>query len=158
MTLYEIDQNIMALIDEDGEITDPEAFDALQITRSEKLEGIACWIKNLKADAAAIKAEEDALAERRRTIENKIKSLSEFLSNTLAGQKFSTPRVSVSYRTSKALEIADNDTFVAWASMFNPSLLRIKRDPDKKAITDAINGGMDVPGAQIVERKSMQVK
>lgn len=158
MTLYEIDQNIMALIDEDGEITNPEAFDELQITRSEKLEGIACWIKNLKADAAAIKAEEDALAERRRTIENKIKSLSEFLSNALAGQKFSTPRVSVSYRTSKALEIADNDTFVAWASMFNPSLLRIKRDPDKKAITDAINGGMDVPGAQIVERKSMQVK
>lgn len=158
MTLYEIDQNIMALIDEDGEITNPEAFDELQITRSEKLEGIACWIKNLKSDAAAIKAEEDALAERRHTIENKIKSLSEFLSNTLAGQKFSTPRVSVSYRTSKALEIADNDTFVAWASMFNPSLLRIKRDPDKKAITDAINGGMDVPGAQIVERKSMQVK
>ena len=158
MTLYEIDQNIMALIDEDGEITNPEAFDELQITRSEKLEGIACWIKNLKADAAAIKAEEDVLAERRRTIENKIKSLSEILSNTLAGQKFSTPRVSVSYRTSKALEIADNDTFVAWASMFNPSLLRIKRDPDKKAITDAINGGMDVPGAQIVERKSMQVK
>ena len=158
MTLYEIDQNIMALIDEDGEITNPEAFDELQITRSEKLEGIACWIKNLKSDAAAIKAEEDVLAERRRTIENKIKSLSEFLSNTLAGQKFSTPRVSVSYRTSKALEIADNDIFVAWASMFNPSLLRIKRDPDKKAITDAINGGMDVPGAQIVERKSMQVK
>ena len=158
MTLYEIDQNIMALIDEDGEITNPEAFDELQITRSEKLEGIACWIKNLKSDAAAIKAEEDVLAERRRTIENKIKSLSEFLSNTLAGQKFSTPRVSVSYSTSKALEIADNDTFVAWASMFNPSLLRIKRDPDKKAITDAINGGMDVPGAQIVERKSMQVK
>ena len=158
MTLYEIDQNIMALIDEDGEITNPEAFDELQITRSEKLEGIACWIKNLKADAAAIKAEEDVLAERRRTIENKIKSLSEILSNTLAGQKLSTPRVSVSYRTSKALEIADNDTFVAWASMFNPSLLRIKRDPDKKAITDAINGGMDVPGAQIVERKSMQVK
>lgn len=158
MTLYEIDQNIMALIDEDGMITDTEAFDALQMSRTEKIEGIACWIKNLKADAAAIKAEEDVLAERRRTIENKIKSLSEFLSNTLAGQKFSTPRVSVSYRTSKALEIADNDIFVVWASMFNPSLLRIKRDPDKKAITDAINGGMDVPGAQIVERKSMQVK
>lgn len=158
MTLYEIDQNIMALIDEDGMITDTEAFDALQMSRTEKIEGIACWIKNLKSDAAAIKAEEDVLAERRRTIENKIKSLSEFLSNTLAGQKFSTPRVSISYRTSKALEIADNDIFVAWAAMFNPSLLRIKRDPDKKAITDAINGGMDVPGAQIVERKSMQVK
>lgn len=158
MTLYEIDQNIMALIDEDGEITNPEAFNALQLSRTEKIEGIACWIKNLTADAAAIKAEEEALAERRKAIENKAKSLREFLTKTLAGEKFSTPRVSVSYRTSKALEIADNDTFVAWASMFNPSLLRIKRDPDKKAITDAINGGMDVPGAQIVERKSMQVK
>ena len=158
MTLYEIDQNIMALIDEYGEITNPEAFNALQLSRTEKIEGIACWIKNLTADAAAIKAEEEALAERRKAIENKAKSLREFLTKTLAGEKFSTPRVSVSYRTSKALEISDNDTFVGWASMYNPSLLRIKREPDKKAITDAINGGMDIPGAQIVERKSMQVK
>ena len=158
MTLYEIDQNIMSLLNEDGEITDPEAFDALQITRSEKLEGIACWIKNLNADIKAIKDEEERLKERRIHLVNKVSSLSGYLEHALNGEKFSTPRVSVSYRTSKALEIADNDIFVAWASMFNPSLLRIKRDPDKKAITDAINGGMDVPGAQIVERKSMQVK
>lgn len=47
MTLYEIDQNIMALINEYGEITNPEAFDELQISRTEKIEGIACWIKTL---------------------------------------------------------------------------------------------------------------
>lgn len=158
MTLYEIDQNILALINEDGEITNPEAFDELQISRTEKIEGIACWIKNLTSDAAAIKAEEEALADRRKVIENKAKSLREFLAKTLAGEKFSTPRVSVSYRSSKALEISDPEVFTAWAELYAPSLLRIKRDPDKKAITDAINGGMVMPNAQIVERKSMQVK
>ena len=85
MTLYEIDQNIMALIDEDGEITNPEAFNALQLSRTEKIEGIACWIKNLTADAAAIKAEEEALAERRKAIENERKSLRDCLTKTLAG-------------------------------------------------------------------------
>lgn len=114
--------------------------------------------KNLTSDAAAIKAEEEALADRRKVIENKAKSLREFLAKTLAGEKFSTPRVSVSYRSSKALEISDPEVFTAWAELYAPSLLRIKRDPDKKAITDAINGGMVMPNAQIVERKSMQVK
>lgn len=158
MTLYEIDQNIMALIDEDGEITNPEAFDALQISRTEKIEGIACWIKNLTSDAAAIKAEEEALAERRKVIENKAKSLREFLAKTLAGEKFSTPRVAISYRTSSAVEITDNVAFVDWAKSYDPSLLHIKAEPNKTAIKNALNGGMEIPLAQIVERKSMQVK
>ena len=112
MTLYEIDQNIMALIDEDGEITNPEAFDELQITRSEKLEGIACWIKNLNADIKAIKDEEERLKERRIHLVNKVSSLSGYLEHALNGEKFSTPRVAISYRTSSAVEITDNVAFV----------------------------------------------
>ena len=158
MTLYEIDQNIMALIDEDGEITDPEAFDALQITRSEKLEGIACWIKNLNADIKAIKDEEERLKERRIHLVNKVSSLSGYLEHALNGEKFSTPRVAISYRTSSAVEITDNVAFVDWAKSYDPSLLHIKAEPNKTAIKNALNGGMDIPLAQIVERKSMQVK
>ena len=158
MTLYEIDQNIMALIDEDGEITNPEAFDALQITRSEKLEGIACWIKNLNADIKAIKDEEERLKERRIHLVNKVSSLSGYLEHALNGEKFSTPRVAISYRTSSAVEITDNVAFVDWAKSYDPSLLHIKAEPNKTAIKNALNGGMDIPLAQIVERKSMQVK
>ena len=158
MTLYEIDQNIMALIDEDGEITNPEAFDELQITRSEKLEGIACWIKNLNADIKAIKDEEERLKERRIHLVNKVSSLSGYLEHALNGEKFSTPRVAISYRTSSAVEITDNDAFVDWAKSYDPSLLHIKAEPNKTAIKNALNGGMEIPLAQIVERKSMQVK
>lgn len=158
MTLYEIDQNIMSLLNEDGEITDPEAFDALQITRSEKLEGIACWIKNLNADIKAIKDEEERLKERRIHLVNKVSSLSGYLEHALNGEKFSTPRVAISYRTSSAVEITDNVAFVDWAKSYDPSLLHIKAEPNKTAIKTALNGGMEIPLAQIVERKSMQVK
>ena len=158
MTLYEIDQNIMSLLNEDGEITDPEAFDALQITRSEKLEGIACWIKNLNADIKAIKDEEERLKERRIHLVNKVSSLSGYLEHALNGEKFSTPRVAISYRTSSAVEITDNVAFVDWAKSYDPSLIHIKAEPNKTAIKNALNGGMDIPLAQIVERKSMQVK
>lgn len=158
MTLYEIDQNIMSLLNEDGEITDPEAFDALQITRSEKLEGIACWIKNLNADIKAIKDEEERLKERRIHLVNKVSSLSGYLEHALNGEKFSTPRVAISYRTSSAVEITDDGAFVDWAKSYDPSLLHIKAEPNKTAIKNALNGGMEIPLAQIVERKSMQVK
>lgn len=158
MTLYEIDENITALINDDGEITDLEAFDALQISRNEKIESIGCYIKNLTSDAVAIKAEEEALSARRKAIENKVKGLRMLLMNSLNGEKFSSPKVSISYRTSKSLEIVDDEVFTSWAAMHMPGLIRHKIEPDKKAITDMINGGYDVPMAQIVEKRNLQVK
>ena len=62
MKLYEIDREIEACIDFDtGEILDSERLDALQMERAAKLEGVACWIKNLTADAKAFREEEKAL-------------------------------------------------------------------------------------------------
>lgn len=43
MTIYDIDQNLMALVDpETGELLDVEAFARLQMAREKKLEGMAC--------------------------------------------------------------------------------------------------------------------
>ena len=72
MTIYEIDQAIMECVDiETGEIIDTEQLDKLQMERNTKLENVACWIKDLKAEAEALKAEKQALAERQRVAENK---------------------------------------------------------------------------------------
>lgn len=63
--LYEINEQILSCVDmETGEIIDADKLQDLQLAFDEKVEGIACWIKNLLSDAAAIKAEKDALAER----------------------------------------------------------------------------------------------
>ena len=61
--LYEIDKGIMECLDaETGEVIDPERLDALFMERNQKIENVACWVKNLLSDAEAIKAEKDALA------------------------------------------------------------------------------------------------
>ena len=58
MTIYEIDQAIMNCVDvETGEIIDTEQLDKLQMERDAKLENVACWIKDLKAEAEALKNE-----------------------------------------------------------------------------------------------------
>ena len=75
MTLYEIDKEIQALITEDGEIEDIERFDALAMERDKKIENIGCWVKNLDAEAASIREEEKALAERRHRLESKAERL-----------------------------------------------------------------------------------
>ena len=62
MNLYEIDQEIMNCVDmETGEIIDPARLDELQMDRDIKIENIACWIKNLYADAEAFKTEKQSL-------------------------------------------------------------------------------------------------
>lgn len=158
MTLYEIDKEIQALITEDGEIEDIERFDALAMERDKKIENVGCWVKNLDAEAAAMREEEKTLAERRRRLESKAERLKAYLDHALAGAKFESPRVAISYRKSKALEIQDEAVFKAWAKDYAPALLKVAYTIDKTGVKNYIASGAECPCAVIAERKSMQVK
>ena len=91
MTLYEIDKAIedafYSAVDPDtGEIINDEALEALnelEEARNVKIENIALFIKNLDAEASAIKAEEERLRSRRTTTENRVKWLKDYLNNML---------------------------------------------------------------------------
>lgn len=108
MNLYEINAEIMACVDEEtGEIIDTVKLDQLQMVFGEKVEGIALYIKNLAAEAAAIKAEKDKLGERQRICENKVASLKNYLQANLCGEKFKTARVLISYRKSESVVVDD---------------------------------------------------
>ena len=156
MTIYEIDAAILALTDEDGEITDIEQLDALQMEKDKKIDNVISWYKNLLAEAKAIREEEKALAERRRKLESKADRLFGWINKVLGGAKFKSARNEIKYRKSKAVVIADVDTFTAWAVSFAPSLIKIQAPPDKAAIKEYINGGGECP-AEIEERELMQV-
>lgn len=158
MTLYEIDKEIQALITEDGEIEDIERFDALAMERDRKIENVGCWVKNLAAEIEAYRAEEKALAERRKRKERMADSLKVWLDKALDGAKFESPRVAISYRKSKAVEIQDEAVFEAWAKDYAPALLKVAYTVDKTAVKDYITGGAECPCAEIAERKTMQVK
>ena len=160
MTLYEINAELLALLEqvdeETGELTcDPEQLEALAIAREAKLEGLALYVKNLSAEAAAIKAEAKALTERQKAAEYKAARARQYLSDQLHGEKFKTPKVAVTWRKSVATELSEG---VTWET-FDERFLKYK-DPEisLSAIREAIEAGETVPGAALVERQNIQIK
>ena len=157
MTLFEINKAILEFdyeIDEEtGEILNAEALDALQLARDEKIEGVGLWIKNLQAEAEAVKKEKDAMADRQRRLEKKAESLKNYLVYALQGERFSTPRIAISWRKSESVLIPDeallDDRFV--------NITMIKK-PDKKLIKDTLKAGREVPGAELITKQNLQIK
>lgn len=161
VTLYEIDRAILEVIDlETGEILDTDRLEQLQLQREQKLEGIALYIKTLAAEAAAIKAEEDALAERRKAKENRAKSLKAYLSNALAGEKFETARVRLSFRKSTSLEITDELALLSWLEKNGKDDCIKYKLPEIRGseVTKLIKAGEEVPGAALQEKQNLQLK
>lgn len=158
MNIYEINSEILKLVDpETGEISDYEAFEALNMERDEKIENVALWIKELIAEAKAIRDEEKALAERRKAAENKAERLREYLETALAGQKFKTPKVVVSYRETEVVNVSDG--FVEWAKQNAPGYLNYSDPtPSKILIKDAIKNGEKIPYATIEKNNTLQIK
>ena len=153
MNLYEINERILDCVDpETGEVVDIQMLEGLQMERDSKIENIALWIKNLLSDAEELDREKKKLAERQRTSENKARSLKEYLSRFVDGEKFKTPRVSISWRKSESVSVDDissvPDKFLNYS---DPA-------PDKTAIKKAIKSGEDVPGARLIEGKNIQIK
>lgn len=158
MTIYEIDQAILECIDlETGEIIDTEQLDKLQMEREKKLENVACWIKDLKAEAEALKAEKQALAERQKVAENKAESLKKWLAYALQGEKFKTTKCAISFRKSEAVEVTDEGLNNLMKE--HDELLTYKApEPNKTAIKQAIKDGLNVAGVQLVQNVSTIIK
>lgn len=153
MKLYEIDEAILGCIDtETGEVIDPERLTALQMERTEKIEGVALWVKDIKAEIEAVKAEKNAFADRQKALEKKLDSITEWLKTTLDGQKFSTSKAVVSFRHTESVKVED-------VFKLNENYLRYSDPtPDKAAIKKALKAGEIVEGAELVESVSMTVK
>lgn len=158
MNLYDIDRELESLLDADtGEITDFERFTQLHMARDAKIENTALYIKNLRAFARDARAEEQALADRRRTAEKKADRLESYLDSVLGGEKYASARVEIKYRKSKSVEI-DAD-FIAWAERYMPSLLRQKvPEADKAAIKNWLESYGNLEHARLIERQSMIIK
>ena len=162
MTLYEINTQIAGFefeIDENtGEILNFDALRALNMAKDEKRENIALYIKNLTAEAKAIREEEKTLAERRQAIENKAERLKLFLADDLAGEKFQTPRVACSFRKSESVAIMDEAGVISWAKLNAIPILREKIDIDKTALREKLKAGVDIVGAALIEKQNLQIK
>lgn len=160
-TFREIDEQMLALIGEDGEILDAEAFQALQMERDKKAENMALWVLDLKDDEAAIKNEINRLKERLESAERKEKRLKEYLKLVLEGEMLKTPTVSVGYRTSQAVEISDSEQVIEWAKKDGrfENILKYKEpEISKTELKNIMKDGVEVPGAELVTNISTVIK
>lgn len=138
---------------ETGELLNGLSWDALNMAFEEKVENIACYIKNLSSDIQAFKAEEDQLAKRRRSAEQKVEFLKRLLADNMDGQKFSTAKCAVSFRKSEKVEVKD-------VKLIPAELLRVKTsvEADKDAIKAALKAGKKINGCRLIENINTQIK
>lgn len=155
MNLYEIDAAIAEGIevDEDtGEILNIEYLDELRMEKNQKIENIACFIKNLDSDAEALKAEIKTLQARMKTKQNKAASLRDYLAGNLDGQKFESARCAIGWRRSEQVVITDG------AELPDEYLRYKETEADKTAIKKALKAGIEISGASLETHLNMQIK
>lgn len=159
MKLYEIDSAIYECIDaETGEIIDVDKLNNLMMERDAKIEGVACWIKDLKAEAEALKKEKQALADRQRVAEGKAESLKKWLAYALDGEKFKTPKCAISFRKTESVEVTDEGLNNLMLKGHDDLLTYKAPEPNKTAIKQALKDGLNVPGIQLVQNVSTIIK
>lgn len=167
-TLYELDSKIAELLEtgfemscidaETGEIDETQLaiyLEQLQLDRKTKIDNIAVFVKNLEAEADAIKAEEKRLKERREAKERKAERLKNYIKTSMMLQgetKFESARVSMALRNSKAVVVDESKLESVYF------INKIVQSVDKKAIKAALEAGILVEGAMLEERKNLQIK
>lgn len=161
LSLYEIDHALETLVDEEtGEIKDFDAFESLQMERDKKIESVACWTKNLDAEANAIRTEEKALAERRQSLEKKRERLLEYLDKALDGNPFKSAKCAVSFRKSTRVEITNMEELVHWCVTNGHDGLVQYSAPSvaKSDISAILKTGVSVDGAELATSMNVGVK
>ena len=163
MKLYEINAEIEALLEllepdpETGEIPSNEdeiidQLNALAMKREDILEYLAKLALDAKASAAAMKAEEKRLHERRQRMESKQEHLISILDRECGGQKTDLGVATLCYRKSTRVEITDSSGVLFWLKEMGHEECYHQPAPEiyKSAVGKLLDAGEDIPGAERV--------
>ena len=171
MKLYEINAEILRLTDqiefdeETGEILCDidaiyDAIGALQMEKKSILEYLAKIVLNLRAEAAAVKIEEQRLKERREKLTKKEERLMKILDRECAGEKTDLGVATFSYRKTSHVDVSDAAKAIRWLKR-NKHLdcFRVPAPEVAKAeVKKLINAGTKVPGCAVVDDYSCSLR
>lgn len=160
MKLYQISDAIRQALDhieldeETGEILSADALHAVEAQAAEKIEATALYLRELDAEAKAAKDEADRMIARVKSMQKRSDYIKSMLLDALhATGKVKTARVTVSIRTTKAVEIAEGaDLPEAYTTV------KTTISPNKIAIKQALLDGVEVPGCSLEARESVSIR
>lgn len=154
MTIFEIDEAIQKCFDsETGEILDFESLDALQMDRAEKIDNTAMLYKDTIYMIQALKDEIKSLESRKKSLENKADGIASYLNYVLESCPYESVKTKISFRPSEAVTISEKaeipDEYIT---------VKETREPDKKALKEALKRGEEIPGCFLEKRLNPQIK
>ena len=161
MKLYDLSQNYNNLIELLDNADVPQ--DVIRLSLNEiseefetKAENIAKLIKNIESDICSFKAEEKRINERRKILENRVKSLKEYLTNNmLLCDKTKFEKGTFKFAISKnapSLNIVDENKIAKkWY---------LKQDPvlNRREILEALKTGVKVKGVELIQTESLRIR
>lgn len=155
-TLYELTElytNLMDLDLEDEQVQ--EALEDIDEKIEVKADNIAKLIKGLEGQKDICKAEEERIYKRRKSIENRIENLKEYLKTTMIAtdkRKFKTDLFSFNIQKNRAsLKILDEEKVPEEYVEYDRKVLK---DKLKKAIAE----GLEVDYAELTQTESLRVR
>lgn len=171
MKLYELTSNLALLWEQAEEVLDAgntdqaeqekalayleELLKHAEGTHADKCLNLACLIKNIEAEAEAVKAEEKKLSDRRKGGERKAEWLRSYLANNMEpGTNLKDPRAVIGWRKSTAVEVAIKPELL-------PENLRRTKvivEADKTLIKTHLEAGQTIDGCTLVQRYNLQIK
>jgi len=148
-------KQVQSLIDDGGEGLQ-DTLDSINLAIEDKLENIGKVIRNLDGEIEMLKNEETRLADKRKALETNKKRLKMYVEDqlTLTGKdKVKAGLFSFSMQNNAPSLIVVDENKI-------PKDYFIPSDPklDKTAIKNAIKGGDDIPGAELVRGRSLRIK
>lgn len=154
--IYELTNELSLLWDlmENGELEDEVligAFDCAKEDLADKLEGYCKFIKNLESDISGLKAEEERLNARRKTMENTVtrcKEAMKFALNTAGEKKIACGTFTVSVQNNAPSVVLDEQYLENI-----PEEYLVPQEPkiDKKKIKADIDAGKNLEGIAHLE-------
>lgn len=160
MKLYEIAPALRFALDdivvdeETGEILQADALHAVEVEAAEKIEATALYLRELDAEAKAAKDEADRMIARVKSMQKRSDYIKSMLLKALhATGKVKTARVTVSIRTTQAVEVSEGaDLPEAFQTV------KTTVSPNKVAIKQALLDGIEVPGCHLEARESVSIR
>lgn len=133
-----------------------DTMEGLEGEIEDKADGYAMVMKDLDGQVAAIKKEEERLAARRRTIENRVEYMKSKLQEmmTVTGKtKFKTPLFSFGIQKNPASVVIDDESKV-------PAGYWIPQQPklDKASLKDWLKEGNECEWAHLAQSESLRIR
>ncbi|MCO4339708.1 siphovirus Gp157 family protein [Staphylococcus agnetis] len=158
--LFDLNENELEILEmlENEELNFEDVKDTLDSIREEqkrKYDFMQKMVLSLKGDVNTLKERETSLNKRRKSYENKIKSLQNYMLDSMKYKgetKFKTEEFTYFIRKSETTQIEDEN--VIPDKYKTPQLPKI----DKAQIKKDLKSGIEISGASLIENESLGVR